>query len=65
MKRKKRKQVAIGVLPILCINFWMNLPRLQFDHLTVSKIVINLIVLIHPFLIGIILYNLWKWRNTD
>ncbi|MGT2800390.1 hypothetical protein [Streptococcus marmotae] len=63
--KKQCPKVAIAAIPILCINFFLNLPRLQFEQLTVSKIVTDTIVLIHPVLIGIILYRFWKWKNTE
>lgn len=65
MKSKHYKRSAILVLPILCINFGLNLHRLQFDHLTVSTMVTNFILLLHPLLIGIILYRLGKCKEVD
>lgn len=61
MNSKQYPKAALAVIPILCINFGMNLHRLRFDDLTLAKIIIDVIVLIHPVLIGIILYRWWKY----
>ncbi|MEW4354493.1 hypothetical protein AB1I63_06290 [Streptococcus pneumoniae] len=54
MKRECNKKSALLTIPILCINFGINLHRLQFDHLTLAKMITDGIVLLHPVLIGII-----------
>ncbi|MBF0778799.1 hypothetical protein [Streptococcus cuniculi] len=62
MKKETNQRVAIGVVPILVINFLLNMHRLQFEQLTPLKVLIDMLVLIHPVLIGIILY---RWRKVS
>ncbi|MGT2951227.1 hypothetical protein BU202_08920 [Streptococcus cuniculi] len=65
MKKETNQRAAIGVVPILVINFLLNLHRLQFEQLTATKLITDTIVLLHPILIGIILYRWWKFVKMD
>ncbi|MBF0776206.1 hypothetical protein BVE84_00635 [Streptococcus azizii] len=64
MNNDQRKRATIAVLPILCINFGMNLHRVQFEHVVLLTFLVNTVVLAHPILIGLILYRLWKLEKN-
>lgn len=65
MNRKPCPKVALAAIFILCITFLMNLHRLRFDDLSLAKITTDGIVLLHPVLIGIILYRWWRWKKKE
>ncbi|MBF0819774.1 hypothetical protein [Streptococcus acidominimus] len=63
MKKRKCEEVTLAVLPILCINFLVNLHRLRFEQLTVLSLLVDMVILIHPLLIGMLLYRWWKSKK--
>ncbi|MER0122515.1 hypothetical protein ABPH35_02725 [Streptococcus sp. ZJ93] len=65
MNSKQCPKVAIAAIPMLVINFLLNLHRLRFEQLTLAKVITDVIVLIHPVLIGVILYRFLKGKNTE